>query len=452
MEVEDGFQPVRGRRKGRLKRDPLPPGTGATAASSQASRGPNQPAPGRVWDHHRGQGGGLPDGIRRKLNRRRKVPNSVSLSFDKFIEIPSSRDVGSWLVNKGLGVDVKRVHRSEFDKRFYLQFDKEEEGVKFMEEVGEQGKEWKDEETGEVVMIKARQEGEQWIPVTISNIDPDTPRQEIEDHFKPMGEVKDLEFAKVGNIELDEVNLKVKLKEEVIMPAFLVVRGVPGDDLAVDRWELDYPGKPMVCYRCYNSGHRKRDCRNPTVPLEALLSRTDFTEGGVKDSYAQVVRSQAAAEAEKHRKKEEEDKQNQEQIKIDQEKQDQTNKEKEIQDHKKRREQVEKKWGEMKKNQEELKKREGTIDNLKNELDQIGAELTEKEEELRAYRRSLDERKLLLEKGSRELTDWEGELNRNERKQEVRGRREDREDKDRRKDPASARSRSSHKPKDGFSC
>ena len=42
------------------------------------------------------------------------------------------------------------------------------------------------------------------------------------------------------------------------------------------------------------------------MPISALLARPDFTDGGVKGSYAQVVRSKEAIEAEEEKRQEHE--------------------------------------------------------------------------------------------------------------------------------------------------
>ena len=69
-------------------------------------------------------------------------------------------------------------------------------------------------------------------------------------------------------------------------------------------FSLDYPDKPLVCYCCYEIGHWRRDCRNPSVPITALLERPDLGQGGVKGSYAQAVRSKEAVEREKEQEEE----------------------------------------------------------------------------------------------------------------------------------------------------
>ena len=90
------------------------------------------------------------------------------------------------------------------------------------------------------------------------------------------------------------------------MPTYLIAKGIPGDEEGVARWELDYPGKPSICYRCYQAGHWRRNCRNPAVPITALLAGPDLAEGGIKGSYAQAVRSQEAVAAEESKRNEQE--------------------------------------------------------------------------------------------------------------------------------------------------
>ena len=90
-----------------------------------------------------GRGAGrrvMPEGIRQELNRRRRVPYTVSMSFEDTREMPSSLEFGGWLIDQGLspsnGLDVKRFSKSENDSRFYLQLEGEEMVTKFLEAVG----------------------------------------------------------------------------------------------------------------------------------------------------------------------------------------------------------------------------------------------------------------------------------------------------------------------------
>ena len=96
------------------------------------------------------------------MNRRKKVPNTVSLDFEELREMPSSREVGYWLVEQELeprsGFNVKRISKSEHDKRFYLQLTGEEMVEQFMVAIGQEGRKWKEEKTGQVRWIKARRD------------------------------------------------------------------------------------------------------------------------------------------------------------------------------------------------------------------------------------------------------------------------------------------------------
>ena len=86
---------------------------------------------GRGWGGgERRHGGGriiLPEGMRRELDLRRKVPNSISIDFENFKEMPTSRELAQWLIEQELepekGIGVKRINRSEHDSRFYLQME-----------------------------------------------------------------------------------------------------------------------------------------------------------------------------------------------------------------------------------------------------------------------------------------------------------------------------------------
>ena len=256
----------------------------------------------------RGAGGrrAMPEGIRQELNRRRRVPNTVSMSFEETREMPSSLEFGRWLIDQGLspsnGLDVKRFSRSENDSRFYLQLEGEEMVNKFLGAVGEAGRDWKEPRGGLTLHIKAKKEGDDWIEVKISNIDQDTDSEEVKAFFGHIGEVKDFKQEEMDGMLSDTASIKVKLKEDAVMPAYLVVKGVPGNREGVVKWELDYPGKPSICYRCHQLGHWRKECRNPAVPITALLAGPELSEGGLKGSYAQVVRSKEAKEAEVEKK------------------------------------------------------------------------------------------------------------------------------------------------------
>ncbi len=54
----------------------------------------------------------------------------------------------------------------------------------------------------------------------------------------------------------------------------------------MERWEIDYRGRPRVCYGCYRPGHNRRQCK------ELVTFNQLSVPGGVKGSYAQVVRRQ----------------------------------------------------------------------------------------------------------------------------------------------------------------
>ena len=252
----------------------------------------------------------LPDGIRRELNRKRRVPNTVSLDFGAIKELPSSWDLGGWIIQQELsptyGFEVKSINRSEYDSKFYLQLEGEEMVEKFLDAVGEEGREWKDVKSGQVHCIKAKQEGDEWIKVKIVNIHVETEVKQVEAYFRHVGDVKDFKRDVLEGMALDSASIKVKLNEGMEMPTYLIVKGIPGDEEGVVKWELDYPGKPSICYRCYQAGHWRRNCRNPAVPISALLAGPDLSQGGVKGSYAQAVRSQEAVAAEEAKRNEQE--------------------------------------------------------------------------------------------------------------------------------------------------
>ena len=90
--------------------------------------------------------------------------------------------------------------------------------------------------------------------VKISNIQQDTDRKQVETYFGYFGEIKDFKQDEMHGMVLDSATIKVKLKEGAVMPAYLVVKGVPGDMEGVARWELDYKGKPSICYTNQGTG------------------------------------------------------------------------------------------------------------------------------------------------------------------------------------------------------
>ena len=254
---------------------------------------------GRGMERNRvGQKRVLPQSIRKDIIRRKHIPNSLSLGFEEFWELPSSMELGRWLVQQSLapssGYGVKRIGRCE-DHRFYLQLEDEITVDRFLAAFGEEGKDWK-ESNGTTRKIKAKKEGDDWVLVNISNIDPDTPAEQVTGYFEHIGETKDFKQDTVDGMEMDSATIKVKNKENTTIPAYLAVKGLPGNSEGVVLWELDYPDKPMVCYRCYEQGHRRKFCRSPRVPISALLARPALTEGqgGVRGSYAQVVKSAEA--------------------------------------------------------------------------------------------------------------------------------------------------------------
>ena len=357
----------------------------------------------------------LPDSVRRDVNRRKKIPHTVSLGFEEFKELPSSRELGQWLVEQELdptqGFGVKRISRSQPVHRFFLQLDSDEMVDKFIGAVGQEGKEWK-EKSGQVFRILAKKEGEDWIDVQITNIDPDTPREQVEGYFSHVGEVKDFKQDDLNGMVMDSATIKVKLKEEVEMPTYLVVKGVPGNREGVVVWELSYPDKPMVCYRCYQRGHRRRDCRNPSVPITALLTRPNLAEGGVKGSYAQVVKSREADEAEEEKKVERErqkaveEEEKKRKIQVEEEERERRRREiMEAEEEKQRgKDEMAKLW-KLKKDVEKQKKdyeeEEKSLRSNQNKLNKQMEEVKMRRERLQQWRKEVDEEERLLEEDGR---------------------------------------------------
>ena len=387
---------------------------------------------GRIGEIGRNQGGEggrtmfgqkrmLPESIKRDLMKRKNIPYSVSLGFEEFKELPASLGLGKWLVQLKLspstGYGVKRICRSEPDHRFYLQLEDEGTVERFLAAVGEEGKEWK-EKGGQIRIIKAKKEGDGWIEVKIVNIDPDTKEQQVYYYFSHVGETKEFKMDEVDGILMDSATIKVKVKEKTRIPAYLVVKGLPDQSDGVAVWQLDYEDRPLVCFRCYEQGHRRRDCRAPSVPISALLARPALTEGqgGVKGSYAQVVKSQDAVrleeEAIENKRKEEENKRAAEEGRRAAEEAKREERKKEIELEKTKKEEDRTEEANLRKAQEAAAKRreflEGNFKKLNDETRSL-----EKDEDL--LHKRADELKMRKEKWSKhssELCDQEEELNR----------------------------------------
>ena len=272
----------------------------------------------------------LPPAIRRQLVERKREGSVVALDFGVFMEIPYVNDFIEWMVEMKFetpDIGLEKVERQAYDKKFYLTMENEDKLKNILDSFGEEGKEWTDKESGRKVRIMAAREGETWVPVTVMGVSNDTGDDEIKNVFQAFGEVKDIEFVRIGRVKFNEANLLVKVKDGAVLPVFVFSHGVPGHPEQVDRWELMYEGRPLVCYKCFQSGHTRQRCTGQQVTLSDLCSdtRPDLSEGGVPGSYAQVVRSAVSKESvakrreeaatklqQDHDKKEEEEREKQE--------------------------------------------------------------------------------------------------------------------------------------------
>ena len=283
-----------------------------------------------------------------------------------------------------------------------MQLEGEEMVNKFLEAVGEAGREWKEPRGGLTLHIKAKKEGDDWIEVKIANIDQDTDGEEVKAYFGHIGEVKDLKQEVMDGMVSDTASIKVKLKEDAVMPTYLLVKGVPWNREGVVRWELDYPDKPIICYRCYESGHWRRDCRNPAVPITALLDHPDLAEGGVRGSYAQAVMSTDAVEAEEERKREQaRERERKEEERVQEEERRREMREKGLQEAEEMKRKNEEDMELLKRQQKEVKEEKKKILQMQDKMERERKKIGEWREEVKRKMEVNDR-----ERGSIEDEEW----------------------------------------------
>ena len=204
------------------------------------------------------QGGGLPPHLRKML-RDKKSKKIVSFNFDKFVEIPEVKNLHTWMKEQQLlgqemqeGIDW--IDRNQFAKKFYLHMKEEQGAVWLMEKYGEVGRDWINEEGGGVTKIMAKWEGgPTWKEVVIKGINPNTPKEVVEEVFRKYGQVKELKFVQMDGIRYNEASVLVNVEEGAEVPVFVFSSSADGD--FKEMWEVVYRGRPRVCFGCYRPGH-----------------------------------------------------------------------------------------------------------------------------------------------------------------------------------------------------
>ncbi len=176
------------------------------------------------------RGGTLPPQITRMLREKRNR-KTVSLNFEKFIELPEVNNVHGWMKEEGLlnqdnqqypGRQVDWLERNVFAKKCFVHM-KEEEGAEWMQQqFGGEGREWEDPETGEVMMITARWEGgPTWRQLVIKGINPNTPVEVVEEVFRKYGEIKQFQYEDIEGFRWNQATLLVKTRNEAEIPVYI---------------------------------------------------------------------------------------------------------------------------------------------------------------------------------------------------------------------------------------
>ena len=106
----------------------------------------------------------------------------------------------------------------------------------------------------------------------------------VQEVFAEYGEGRQVEFQEMDGVKYDQTSLQVRLRGDAVLPVFIFAKamgaGIGMEEL--ERWELDFRGRPRVCYSCFRTGHLRQQC--PQGVTRASLNE------GAPNSYARVVR------------------------------------------------------------------------------------------------------------------------------------------------------------------
>ena len=88
----------------------------------------------------------------------------------------------------------------------------------------------------------------------------------------------------MDGVKYDQTSLQVRLRGDAVLPVFIFAKAIgAGTGLEeMERWELDFRGRPRVCYSCFRTGHLRQQCPQG-------VTMASLTEGA-PNSYARVVR------------------------------------------------------------------------------------------------------------------------------------------------------------------
>ena len=272
------------------------------AAAPQAQEGRRNQGQGIAGAGRQPRGGGrslIPPGIARMMKEKRSA-KSVSLNFGSFSELPEPVAFHNWLKNLGvLGQELQEkqvewVDRNVFTKTFYV-YMKDVQGAEWLAQEFGDGRDWRDPDSNTVTRIKATWEGQSWKQLVIRGIDPRTANTTVHQVFDQYGEVKQLQFLELEGVKYNQATLLVKVRDGAELPVIVYSQRSTGPAEAMERWEVDYRGRPRtVCYGCFQAGHIRRDCAGAPVTV-AQLSRP----GRMPGTYAQVARRQEDLENER---------------------------------------------------------------------------------------------------------------------------------------------------------
>jgi hypothetical protein len=265
----------------------------------QGPRGQQQIQGGGGEEARRGQGRGqgagggrstLPQEILRMM-RRKASAKVVAMDFGGFLKIPEPAELHRWLKELGLLTQVEEVKkidwvgRNEYERKVLVHM-KEMQGAEWLEQDFSGGKDWTDQTTGTIIKIRARWEGQLWKDVVIRGINPQTLVTKVSEVFAEYGEVRKVSFLEMDGVRYDQASLQVRVREDAELPVFIFAqaRGADTGQEEMERWELNFRGRPRVCFSCFRTGHLRQRCPQG-VTFEALSASE-----GVRGTYARVVK------------------------------------------------------------------------------------------------------------------------------------------------------------------